>query len=443
MAGHGTIEELGAKVAIKGVPAEFSTADRVLTFLSDNGVLDSGLIRDAVMESSATAVRAGGATPWTDFFSRKIFSPSPTTNPLTRKGYEVANFGDNWVKITGFIDGLKRGETPQQALDFVRRNTYTPRANATTFMKSKVARAFPFGEFASWAMATTVRQFIEKPGTVSWIEKMQRNAATSVGVSDDMERILPDFVKDGLGVPYKKTPAGPAYFLFGGYLPAAELSKLASALESIGKPVEEGKAGPVYRYLVGQLNPIAKLSIELLVNSDSFSGAEIEAYEGQAKEMFGVAVPAKVYQTFRQIRLLSELDRLNVINLDQARLMVNAVERGQKLGSREELPIAERLASSAFGVLPKQYQIDAAEQVREARRHDQNRRSAAAARLRGQLENAPPGAKRDANIEALRKELIEGAADAAQTEAAAREYGAEQKIQSRSRATLGFGRIGR
>lgn len=443
MAGEGTIEELGKTVAIKGVSPEFSTADKVLTYLADNGVLDSGLIRDSILETSATAVRAGGATPMSDFLTRKIFSPNPTTNPFTRKGYEVANFGDNWVKVSGFIDGLKRGETPEMALDFVRTNTYTPGVNATSFMKTKAARIFPFAQFAHWAMGTTVRQFLSAPGTVSWIEKMQRNAALATGVSADAEALLPEFIKDGLGVPYKKSEAGPRYFLFGGYLPAAEVSKLASAIEAVGRPTEEGKAGPVYRYLVGQLNPVAKLSIELLTNNDSFTGAEIEAYEGQSKEMFGVAMPSKAYQTFRQIRLLAELDRLNVLNLDQAKLMANAVERGTTLGSREELPLAERIASSAFGVIPKAYQVDVAEQVREGRRTAQSRKGEAAARLRNQVEVAPKGDKRDANIEALRQEMLEAAADAAQVEAAAREYRVEPKLAGRSRQTLQFGRFGR
>ncbi len=443
MAGNGTIDELGKAVAIKGVPVEFSTADKVLNYLADNGVLDSGLIRDSIMETSATAVRAGGSTPLSDFLTTKIFSPNPTTNPFTRKGYEIANYGDNWVKVSGFIDGLKRGETPEMALDFVRNHTYTPGANATSFMKTKVARIFPFGQFSAWAIGTTTQQFLSAPGTVSWIEKMQRNAAQATGVSADMEAVLPDFVKDGLGVPYKKTEAGPAYFLFGGYLPAAEVSKLASAFEAIGKPNEEGKAGPVYRYIVGQLNPVAKLSIELLTNNDSFTGSEIEAYEGQSKELFGVAMPSGLYQTFRQIRLLAELDRLNVVNLDQARVMINAVDRGTTLGSREELPLVDRLASSAFGVTPKAYQIDVAEQVREGRREAQSRQGEAAARLRNQVEIAPKGDKRDANIEALRQELLAAAVDSAQTEAAAREYGVEPKLNKRSRQTLQFGRFGR
>lgn len=441
MAGKGTIDDLGKSVAIRGVKPEFATADKVLNYLSDNGVLDSGLIRDSILETSATAIRAGGTTPLSDFLTTKIFSPNPTTNPFTRKGYEVANYGDNWVKISGFIDGLKRGETPEMALDFVRNNTYTPGVNATSFMKTKVARVFPFGQFSGWAIGTTVQQFLSKPGTVSWIEKLQRTAAQSVGVSGDAEAVLPDFVKDGLGVPYKKTDAGPAYFLFGGYLPAAEVSKLAAAVEAIGRPNEEGKAGPVYRYIVGQLNPLAKLTIELVTNNDSFTGAEISAYDGQAKELFGVSMPAAAYQTFRQIRLLSELDRLNVINLDQAKIMANAVERGTRTGSREELPIAERLASSAFGVIPKSYQIDMAEQVREGRRDAQGRTNEAKARLRRQVTDAPPGQKREDNIEALRQELIQGAADTAQVEAAAREFGVDPKIQSKARRTLQLGRF--
>lgn len=444
MAGQGTLEELGKGVVIHGVADQkFQTVDKVLTYLADNGVLDSGLMRDSIVESAESAVKHVGPTKVTDFFTTKIFSPNPTTNPFTRKGYEVANYGDNWVKITGFIDGLKRGETADQALDFIRANTYSPASNATSFMKTKVARVFPFGQFSGWAIGTTVRQFLTQPGTVSWIEKMQRNAALATGVSPDMEKILPDFVKDGLGVPYKNTANGPAYFLFGGYLPAAEVSKLASALEGIGKPVEEGKAGPLYRYIVGQLNPVAKLSIEALTNNDSFTGAEIEAYEGQSKEMFGVAMPAMAYQTFRQIRLLSEMDRLNVINIDQARLMINAVERGSTLGSRDELPFAERLVSSSFGVTPKSYQIDAAEQVRQGRREAADRRQEAAARLRNAVEIAPKGQKREANIEALRAELLQGAADAAQVEQAAREYKVEPKIQGRARQTLQFGRFGR
>lgn len=441
MAGHGTIDDLGGEV-IKGIanPNAPQTVGQVLRFMADNGALDSGLIRDTVVDSAANAVRQAGGTKLSEFFTANVFKIDPRANPFTRKGYEVANYGDNMVKLTGFIDALKRGETPEAALDFVRRHTYNPGQNATSFMRQKVRRVFPFGQFTAWAIGKTVEQFLSRPLTSTWISTVQRNADATVGVSENVEAILPDFIKDGVGVPYKMGESGPRYFLFGGYFPAAEVGKLAAAIESIGKPPEEGKAGGVYRYVVNQLNPLAKAAIERAANADSFSGSEIEAYEGQAKEMFGIAMPAHAYQLIRNVRLLAVIDKLNVINLDQAKVMVDAVDRGSRLGDREQLPFVQRVASSAFGIAPPAYQVDVAEQVREARRTAERRRFEATARLRRSVTDAPPGQRRDANIEALRQELVEAAADAEQTEVAAREFNVQETIRRKARATLSFGR---
>ena len=449
MGGGGTLEDVGSKVLFKGVPAEFDNASKVLSYLADHGQIDSGLVRDEILQSSSDAVKMVGHTRVTDFFSKNAFRIDPKSNPFTRAGYEVANFGDNWVKIAGFLDGLKRGETPEAALDFVRKWTYNPLRDATSFTRFGLRRAVPFGQFATWAIQRSAEQLFTQPGTIGWIQKMQDNAARVPPLGGDpidkgFNTILPDFIKDGLGVPYKNTPTGPRYFLFGGYLPAAELGKLATAIEGVGGGNESAdKAGPLYRYIVSQLNPFAKLAIEEAVNRDSFTGAEIKAYEGQSREMFGAAVPARWYQLFRQVRILSELDKLNVINLPQAKVMIDAVDRGATLGDREQLPAVERYLTSAFGVAPRSYQVDVAEQVREARREAANRVGEMEARLRNTVQRAPEGPKRSQNIEALRQELLQAAVDSKSVEDLAREYQVPRTIQRKASATLAFPRLGR
>lgn len=443
MSGAGTIEELGAKHLIKGVAdPRFQNVGQVLTYLADHGQLDSGFVRDTLMQSEAVASRAVGGVRAGDFVSKKMLSPRPSVNPIARAGYQVANYGDNAVKIMGFIDGLKRGETADVALDFVRTWTYSAVSNPTSFIKNIVRRAVPFGTFSHWAIGRTAEALLTKPGMVTWIDKMQRNAARvppwdGGEIPESMNAVLPDFIKDGIGVPYKNTKTGPAYFVLGSYLPMGEVARLAAAVDAIGKPDSSG----VYRYVVNQLNPFAKLLIEEVANKDSYSGAEVEAYEGQAKEMFGVAVPSRWYQAFKNIRMLSELDRLNVINLPQLKIMADAVERGTTLGNREQLPIAERLATSAFGVLPKAHQVDVAEEVRGGRRDAEKRNAEAVGRLRYQVAAAPQGQKRDQNIEALRQELLEAAGDAAQVSEVTRAYGVVDTINKKARRTMSFGRF--
>lgn len=448
MGGGGTLDEVGGKVLFKGVPPEFDNAAKVLKYLTDHGELDSGLVRDEILQSSSDAVKMVGHTKFTDFFSRNVFSIDPKSNPFTRKGYEIANFGDNWVKLAGFLDGLKRGETPEAALQFVRDWTYNPLRDATSFTRYGLRRVFPFAQFALWGIQKTADQLFTAPGTVTWMQKMQDNAARvpplgGPSVDPKVASILPDFIRDGLGVPYKNTPTGPRYFLFGGYFPAAELAKLSAAVEGIGKPTDADKAGSLYRYIVSQINPFAKVAIEEAANRDSWTGSEISAYEGQTKEMFGVAVPSGWYQTFRQIRILSELDKLNVLNLPQAKLMIDAVDRGSQLDSREPLPFPERLASSVFGVMPRAFQVDASEQVREGRREAQNKQAEMTGRLRNAVERAPAGPKRDANIEALRKELLDAAVQAKSVEDVGREYDVQNTINRKSKNTLAFPRLGR
>lgn len=431
--------ELADKAFDTVIPGRSWKLADVLQLAQTKGLIGSGMARDEVAQSLHGYVDLVGPVTMKDV-AKTFWRATPEKNAMLKAGYQVAQFGDDWVRLSGLIDRLKAGMDVDAAVDFVRKWTYNPARSVTSFERNFVKPVIPFQQFIKWSLSRTAEQLVTRPGSVSWIDKMRTVALQSPPEGGDPidpaqeEAVVPEFIKDGLGIPYQNTPKGPKYFLLGGYLPAAEVGKIAGALRGIFSNNPEYK-NSLTQYFVSNMNPFMREIAEQVTNHDYFTNQDIEGVPGQSGEMFGVTMSLRARHVLRDVRLLSELDRLNVINLEEGRVAVDAVERGKKLGSREELPLAERAIGSAFGILPRVYNVDPVEALRTARGTNEMYQSNLKGKLRFALENADkPAALK--NVDAVKAELLNAMAQRKIQDQFGEKYDVPAREQKKRRVSL-------
>lgn len=372
-------------------------------------------------------------------------------SPVIRWGAKFAGGLDDTARLAGFMDALKRGLSPQQAAEHVRTVLYNGLQISTSLERSLLQRVIPFYGFAKWAIGQSVDDFFQRPGFLDVLGKVRDAAYVSPpfgGAPMDpaqVDTILPQFLKDGLGIPYRNTPEGPRFFMLGGYMPVGEIGQLVAGLQGMFDPKS---TNGMLSYIASKMNPAIKVPLEGFLNRDMFTDREIEAVPGEQRDFMGMTVPGQAYELLKQVRFISELGRLGILTRDQAKSIVQAQELGEKpIGQREELPFFEKFAGSAFGFTPKTYLVDVANDSLQARSRQEEAVQEARSLLKSNVlrQEGSPAAKK--NVEALRTVLADRYADEALLSSELQQYGVNERLQrkalrSRDKAALNVLRSG-
>lgn len=388
------------------------------------GTVGAGFVKDSIADALSGTRLAQSATGkgFMDYALGALGITKPTEggglsslfesdrNPIFRFGIENHRYVDEMVRTAGALTGWRNGMELKDALEFANRWTYGSAQEYTSFERHVLKRFIPFYGFVKWSVARTTELMTTNPKSLSWFEKGRKNAYDALGMDEDeLKSASPKFIADQFGVPYMDTPEGPRFMLFGSLLPQQAISDFASAIRNFVIPGEQNQFAEGLRYLGRNLHPAVKTMLEMKLNQDFFSGRELQDFPGQHAEMFGISMPKEMIELARQMRLLSELDRLNVFNASEFKVAFgNAVNRGGAYGSRVELDPLTKIATSAFSPLSpvKAYQIDISEETRRQRRMDQDKLNQDKGRLRARLaEPGRPSAKDD--VEALQSMITD------------------------------------
>lgn len=375
------------------------------------GAVDASWWRDEMQMAGEEAAQGAGAAKgsWTDVFKGVLppllgskwksgLAGNPFHNPIIRKGAAWRSFLDNEVVASGVIARWKSGQTIDDAIDATKAFHYDPRKGLTSFERSKVRRMIPFYGFTKFAVTKTTELLMQKPGAVTFFQKLHDSATrAALGGPDAFDAAMPEFLKDNFGIPYNNTPDGPEFFALGNYIPVGELTRLTNAIEDSFKPENKGS---LFTYAMERFDPFAKQTIEQAFNYSFYGQREIEQFPGEHTEMFGVAMSKKTANVIKSIRFLNELDRLNVVSLEDfsgLRLAAGeAVERGKAAGSDKQLSPLMRLLTGSFGPLPRGYLIDVANETRFRESQNEREMSMLKGKMRKRLEEpGKPGATAD------------------------------------------------
>lgn len=365
----------------------------------------------------------------TDFPSALLPLRRSENSVYGRWGMHMAQWVDDRSRIAGFIGKLDQGSTLDEAADFALKWGYDSRRNITTLERQRIATFIPFYSWAKFAISRSVETFFKHPGRIAWINTGRQNFMKSVlpGETDanpaDIEAILPRYISQQYGVPFKNGAKGPEFFLLGSWLPTNEMQQMVDGLQ--------GGAAGIASYVGQKLHPAIGTAIEIARNKSFYNDNTLESFEGQHDEFMGMAinkrVTARVLQNFR---FLYELDRQNLLGVSEAQSLRHGT------ATEDDPSYLTRLAQSAFGIMPRTYPLAIEQAVRVQKREQLQELG----RLSGLLKNRVAHPERTVSSEdadALSLLIKRGVAGLARTEAVGQAFPPDQPAQKKKRRKFG------
>ena len=167
--------------------------------------------------------------------------------------------------------------------------------------------AVPFYTFMRRSVPAVFEGLIEQPQRFATMEKFIRNFGERTdqlhAVKEMPDTLVPDYVRRCTASRSRSIRTGnPSFFLLKTWLPGGDIAEIADAVRGI----TTGKGGKkLLDSITARINPLAKVSVEMLANYSFFTGKPIERFDGQTKEMFGSPWSAKTAYLLRQIRFLN------------------------------------------------------------------------------------------------------------------------------------------
>jgi len=266
-------------------------------------------------------------------------------NKWLKIGNAITDQQSSWTRGAFFLDQLRKGVDPLEAARATKKYLLDYSSDLLTHTERGVLKlAVPFYTFMRRSVPAVFEGLIEQPQRFATMEKFIRNFGERTdqlhAVKEMPDTLVPDYVKEMYGVPFKVDPetGNPSFFLLKTWLPGGDIAEIADAVRGI----TTGKGGKkLLDSITARINPLAKVSVEMLANYSFFTGKPIERFDGQTQEMFGSPWSAKTAYLLRQIRFLNEIDKLNPVSI---------AERTGELGARSEPEYAERWLSFLGGI---------------------------------------------------------------------------------------------
>jgi len=309
--------------------------------LHKEGLLNSGWIRDELGDAVGYMGDAFAADARTKL--GKAFRTG--WDSVIGRAADVAEWGDNQTKLIGVLSHWHAGNSLEDSIALVKKWSYNSRVGTglTSFEKNFLGRFIPFYRFTRFAVKSQVEAFLTRPGTVTAWQKL-RDAAVGLSGLDEQElnTVMPNFVKDELGIPWKADKDGnPSFLMFGSFVPIGSLGRLANGVRSLFS----GEGQQFTDTIGSQLNPFIRVPLEASFNRSFYSGRDRSNYPGENEERFGVEMPSSAAELIDNVRFLSSVDRMNILNANSGagKILFDGVK------NRE---LQTDWLSSAFGILP-------------------------------------------------------------------------------------------
>jgi len=303
-----------------------------------------------VGEAAGNAVKYFKSNPFSatkDLVMPRFMSKSDS--PINQLGSTMEGAADQWQRMASFLGGLKKGMAPAEAGQAVRKWLYDSSLPLTWTERTLFRRVMPFYSFQKYALRTFSEMYLTRPATLTWFDKYQKESKRRTGV-ENIDTVLPPFVTESFGIVTKNDATGAKVRLFGGWFNIGEAAAVADAFDR-EQQAGDGTGSPFIRYAMNKMHPALRTIAEQISNKDFFSDRDLEAYPGEAGEFMGMVMPKRIIRIMGQMRFLNELNKLNVFNASEFRVMSNAVSRSA-IGKSPEMSLLSKLINSPFSPLP-------------------------------------------------------------------------------------------
>lgn len=265
-----------------------SKSDEVLVeTMKKEGVIGTGQYGGDITQSIADEI--GGAS----------WNPVSQRFGLYKGNRAIGSAIEDNAKIAHYLQKIGDGFSPKAAAESVKKYLFDY-GDLTWGEQNILKRVMPFYTWTRKNVPLQVEQFFNQPGKFSNVGTAQRDIES--GVETPNERYLNDYIKSNTPMRWSTNEDGStSYLLLGQWLPAA------SAVQILSQDP---------RKLLDMISPVYKVPKDFLNNQSFFKDTlgenqPIEKYPGEMKSFLGMDMGAKTANVLRNIRVLSELDKLN------------------------------------------------------------------------------------------------------------------------------------
>lgn len=188
-------------------------------------------------------------------------------NKFVKAGRSVATSLDDINRMSTYIAKRRQGMAPTQAIDEVLKTNFDF-ANMSQFEKGVMRRVVPFYGWMRQSIPSTINELVTNPGgpigtAVRAVAKMR-------------DKFTPANLGGGVAVPIGQEENGTQRYL----------SRLGLSVEELGDTLGNGLPG-----LLGTLNPLLKMPIELGTNRQLFTGRDLSDLHSRIGDVTGITPP--------------------------------------------------------------------------------------------------------------------------------------------------------
>jgi len=236
---------------------------------------------------------------------------------------------DDASRMGAFITALRQGNTVKEAAFRVHKALYDY-GDLTKFERTVMKRVFPFYTWTRRNLPTQIARHVSSPGRITLYDKIRRNVEDSLGERRIDRDILPEWLKDRFGIQVGGSKDFPVFLSLGGFVPMLDIMNVRSASD-------------IFRMAKDQLGPVPKELMAQWQNYDSFWKQDLERFRGETEKFLGMPMPRRWTHVFRNVRLLTWIDRFAKRQQDASGFFLGSEPISQALtglapytGSREK-----------------------------------------------------------------------------------------------------------
>jgi len=208
------------------------------------------------------------------------------------------------------IPGLKWEDAVDDAVKVTRKALFDYH-DLTVTERHLLKNLIPFYTFTAKNIPRQLEVLFTEPKRFAYLARAYSGAWNT---DDELftRDMMPEWLKNAMGIPVRRKQTGDksewVVWSPSGWLPMTELNELAEMFRS---PFQKGESqfDEAGKFWLSRLNPMFKEPLEQLMNYDSFAGQKIDS--GEIRDVFGISVHPRIAHAARNIRFITEIDRLN------------------------------------------------------------------------------------------------------------------------------------
>jgi hypothetical protein len=270
---------LGSKRVLKTAAGDIPL-DQVLEMARKSGAIEKmgGTAftegTDGLAKAIAERLGEGGVKGY-----RKLGSLNPLSADfvLPKNMRRLGDTVENTDRLAVFIEGLKKGLTPEDAAKLANKTLYDY-TNLTPFLRN-VRRFVPFMSWSANNIPAQVRLLLENPAKITRPLKVMKAARQEFGQNDTN---VPDYMKRLEAFPTGEKDANGNPLYANPNIPLQDLNKT--------NPLE---------FIMQGMHPAAKEAIERYTGQSLYFNRPVERYPGAKTSLFGAPVRERDFNTVR------------------------------------------------------------------------------------------------------------------------------------------------